>query len=424
MYPIEQRLASKNGWFTPAEARAYYGRYDRHGITWHWWGDGTGASNHDNIVNYMLAGAERGEKSVNHVLSDNKITLVVGPDNVAWTSQSGNPVSVSVECQPTLGGEGYKKAGWLASEIAGRYGGDRAYYGHNYWYSTACPGTISLDRIRQEEDKWQRGEYNAAPTPTPTPTPTPPPSPTWNFVAKVGKAQVTGTGGDGLYVLREPRLAASAVTVVNEGTMMDFVGYVTNGVMGVFSGVGGWFGGVFQDAWNKVTGIFSGLWSWFRDNVWNRIVSVFSSIGTTVSDGISGAFRGVVNATLRGVYTIVNGFFGTINNALNTINKIPGVNIKTIPRFDPPQLARGGVLTQPTIAMLGEAGDEAVVPLENNTEWIDKLAAKINTATGGNGNDQRPVQLIVQIGEERIMNKVINLINEKTQMSGRNQVIV
>jgi hypothetical protein len=42
-YPVEIKLASKNGWHTPAEARAYYGRYDRSGITVHWWGDGTGA---------------------------------------------------------------------------------------------------------------------------------------------------------------------------------------------------------------------------------------------------------------------------------------------------------------------------------------------------------------------------------------------
>lgn len=220
MYTILTKMASKNGWFTPAEAKNYYGRYDRHGITWHWWGDGTGASNHDNIVNYINSKAAKGTGSVNYVLSDDKITMSVAPDNVAWTSQSGNPVSVSVELQPTLNGEGYKKAGWLAAQLASRYGGDRKYYPHKYWVSTQCPGTISLDRIRQEEDKWQRGEYNA---------PAPAPAPTWNFVAKTGKARVTGTGGDGLWVLKSPQLSGQTVTVVNEGTMMDFIGYVTNG---------------------------------------------------------------------------------------------------------------------------------------------------------------------------------------------------
>ena len=53
-YAIESKPCSKNGWFTPAESNNFYSaRYARNGITWHWWGDNTGASNHDNIVNYL-----------------------------------------------------------------------------------------------------------------------------------------------------------------------------------------------------------------------------------------------------------------------------------------------------------------------------------------------------------------------------------
>ena len=220
-YPIDIRIVSKNGWFTPDEAKAYYGRYDRHGITWHWWGGGEPASAHDSIANYLASAATNGTTSSNYVLSDIKISLLVGPDNVAFASQRGNPTTVSVELQPTLGAEGYKKAGWLARELGDRYGGDRAYYPHNYWNSTQCPGTISLDRIRQEEDKWQRGEYEGAPAPAPAPS--------WNFVPKIGKAKITGTDNEGLYVLKTPQLSGQIVTLVPEGTMMDFIGYVTNG---------------------------------------------------------------------------------------------------------------------------------------------------------------------------------------------------
>ena len=42
-------------------------------------------------------------------------------------------------------------------------------------------------------------------------------------------------------------------------------------------------------------------------------------------------------------------------------------------------LAEGGVIKQPTYALVGEAGEEAVLPLENNTDWIAKLADKLNT---------------------------------------------
>lgn len=48
------------------------------------------------------------------------------------------------------------------------------------------------------------------------------------------------------------------------------------------------------------------------------------------------------------------------------------------------KLATGGVVSSPTLAMIGEAGKEAVVPLENNTEWLNKLADKLASKMGRN----------------------------------------
>lgn len=169
-YPIEIRPASKNGWHTPAEAKAYYGRYSRSGVTWHWWGDG-GANGHDATVNYILGKAVAGTGSVNYVLSDSKITMLVEPRNVAWASQSGNPVSVSVELQTYLGAAGYKKAGWLKLHLEKTIGNGGTNWPHKYWFATQCPGTISIDRIQQEYNKWKTGQYDPAPAPTPTPPP-------------------------------------------------------------------------------------------------------------------------------------------------------------------------------------------------------------------------------------------------------------
>lgn len=39
--------------------------------------------------------------------------------------------------------------------------------------------------------------------------------------------------------------------------------------------------------------------------------------------------------------------------------------------------AKGGIVDKPTIGLVGEAGKEAIMPLENNTEWITDLARKI-----------------------------------------------
>ena len=173
-YAIEIKMCSKNGWFTPQESASYYGiPYSREGVTCHWWGDGSGADNHDNITNYFLGQANAGNKSVNYVVSDRKITLMVSPDNVAWCSGAGNATTVSIEHQPTLGEEGYKRSGWLVWQLQGRYGKRLNLYPHSKWQSTSCPGSINLDRIRQEADRWATGYYAPVPTPMPPVVPAP-----------------------------------------------------------------------------------------------------------------------------------------------------------------------------------------------------------------------------------------------------------
>ena len=51
-----------------------------------------------------------------------------------------------------------------------------------------------------------------------------------------------------------------------------------------------------------------------------------------------------------------------------------------------PAMAVGGIVTRPTRALIGEAGAEAVLPLERNTGWIDLLADKLNGAGAGGNN--------------------------------------
>lgn len=158
-YPIEIRSASKNGWHTPVEARAYYGKYSRDGLTIHWWHDPSKVkdSDHDNIVNYILTKAKNGTGSVNYVASNHKITMLVNPDDVAWASQSGNPTTISIEFSPHLNDEGYKRGGWLISELEKRYNRTLKLYPHSHWFNTSCPGNISLERLRKEADKFKQG---------------------------------------------------------------------------------------------------------------------------------------------------------------------------------------------------------------------------------------------------------------------------
>ncbi len=117
-YALEMKPASAAGYFTPAQARAYYGKYARDGVTYHWWNSpdriGNSVGDHDSIVGYLNGRAAAGQApTVNYVASSNKLTFCVNPDNVTWTSSSGNPTTIGVECSPHFNDELYKKLGWL-----------------------------------------------------------------------------------------------------------------------------------------------------------------------------------------------------------------------------------------------------------------------------------------------------------------------
>ena len=212
-------------WFTPAQSNNYYAtRYSREGATIHWWGDGTGADNHDNIVNFFK---RRLDGSTHYVLSDNKITVMVNPDNVAFTSQSGNPTTIAIEHQPTLGAEGYKKSGWLVDQLEQRYGRRLSLYPHNKWYPTACPGSIDIGRIRAEADKWKSGVYDAPtpplPAPTPAPTPPPAPAPTINLeITNIVNKKVRTLIDANLWDLHFTKYAdAKSVKILPKGTEIE-----------------------------------------------------------------------------------------------------------------------------------------------------------------------------------------------------------
>lgn len=100
------------------------------------------------------------------------------------------------------------------------------------------------------------------------------------------------------------------------------------------------------------------------------------------------------------------------NSLANDINKSTNsksgfnVHVNTIPKF-----AVGGIVDKPTFAMIGEAGKEAVMPLERNTGWIDELASKLSVK-GGNGSN-KPIQLVVNLGNDTLYEGFIDYTNEK-----------
>ena len=197
----------------------------------------------------------------------------------------------------------------------------------------------------------------------------------------------------------------------------DFKGKMSekwNDVKGVFSNVGGWFKNVFSKAWTGIKNVFSGVKSFFT-GIWNDIKSAFSDLGGKVADAISAPVKKAINSVIGGAEKIINGFFGLINGAIDEINKIPSVNISKIKLVEFARLAKGGVVDEPTPAIFGEDGAEAVVPLENNTGWLNKIALKLYELTANRGLDggisTKSVELQqMQVSELKLLNTTASKI--------------
>ena len=154
-------------------------------------------------------------------------------------------------------------------------------------------------------------------------------------------------------------------------------------IKNAFSAVGKWFSDVFTGAWNGIKKAFSAVGDFFT-GIWDKIKSIFSKVGTAIADAVSNAFSSAINWVLEKAIGIINGFIKAINFAIDIINAIPGVSINRLELLKVPKLAKGGIIDRATLAVIGESGKEAVMPLENNTGWIDTLADKLAERNGGN----------------------------------------
>lgn len=192
-------------------------------------------------------------------------------------------------------------------------------------------------------------------------------------------------------------------------------------VTSVLGGVASWFGGIFRSAYSAVQGAFSGIGSFFS-GVWSTVKGIFVNAGQMIGSAVGGAFSGAVNAVLGTIENVVNGFIGMINGVIGLINKIPGVSLGSIPYVNLPRLARGGIVDSATLAIVGEAGREAVMPLENNTGWITDLAGKVAARMPeGSGGGNAPVirELVLKVGDDEFGRWTIDKINQAQAQAGR-----
>ncbi len=198
-----------------------------------------------------------------------------------------------------------------------------------------------------------------------------------------------------------------------------------NDVTSALSKVASWFGDIFGKAFDAVKNAFSSIGDFFK-GVWDTVKSIFVNAGQMVGEAVGGAFKSAVNAVLGTIENVVNGFIGMINGVLDVVRNLPGLGwIGSVSTVSLPRLARGGIVDSPTIAMIGEAGKEAVVPLEN-TGFIQTLGRVVSSAVvnamagvGPQGGFSGDGDIVIQIAGHEFGRVAIQEINKEHERAGQ-----
>lgn len=238
------------------------------------------------------------------------------------------------------------------------------------------------------------------------------------------------------------------------------------------SGISNWI----TTAWDNFVGTLKNLWASFKSkfaassgnsvfNIANWIKYLWESSG--VSNWISSAWNNFVlnlqniwnnfKASHPTLFNIagwfqemwehngkpyLNSIIDDVNKLIALLNKfqinIPKINLPGIGQIGGntlgfnvgaiPHLATGGVVTQPTIAQIGESGTEAVVPLEN-TSFIDTFSSAIGSAVmnalkfSGGSNSQQSGDVILSIDGVQFARAIMPGMQKEQSRIG-NKVII
>ena len=251
------------------------------------------------------------------------------------------------------------------------------------------------------------------------------------------------------------------------GNLGSWFGDRWSDVTNALSDVNTWLGDKFQQGWDAISNAFGKLGSWFGDrwneskdalseaNTWlgekfqsgrDNVNSTFENVGSWFSDRwndiqsalkeIPNWFRNLFNDAMENAKSIVKNGIDRLKSFFNfdwslPRIKLPHFNISgsfslmppRIPSFSVDWYARGGVFNSPSIIGVGEAGQEAVMPLERNTGWISILAQKLTERMpANNAPTSYPLpsgDIVIQIGGHEFGRVAIQEINKEQERAGQ-----
>ena len=236
-----------------------------------------------------------------------------------------------------------------------------------------------------------------------------------------------------LAILTGPFGAAVAIIVKNWDSIVDFFRGLPEKLGRVLAPVVDAITYPFKVAWNSVeyvAKLITNVWNWVVDSirwlfgqVWNIITWPFNQawgVVEYVAKRFVGVWQWFVDSLrwlFGGVYDIITWPFRRAMDAIKWLwNTTIGGFGFTVPSWIPlvggkgfriPEMASGGIVTRPTIALIGEAGPEAVIPLSSGTSVPVASAAPVT------------INVYALTANAEVGRQIWNALREYERVSGR-----
>ena len=166
--------------------------------------------------------------------------------------------------------------------------------------------------------------------------------------------------------------------------------------------------------WTEIQNFLKPAFQWVED-AWAKTWQTISDFFTAIWNGISGTFNTMINNIKSGFQNMVNfvtNILQPIISAANSVGSFLSQSAKgvtsglssAVSSLASIHLASGGIVTQPTLALVGESGPEAVIPL-GGSGFGGNMTININNGVFRDSESAR-----------QIANTIAKLINQQLKL--------